>query len=199
MSKDGCLGVYISALSVGLDANILYQLSDFLHQVSKTPHLRDVKISVHYRELPETEGELNTFSTPHKWKQDLDSAGHGPFAPRYKYYVNGQLVSEERPRQSAISRTPFPDHAAPRRAGLIAVTPEEPDYARLCLEQGLGHLLSEHEKQLATNGVSHLTPRSMRSNGSPEHEGALPSPSDISPGATHINGVKGAGSPKSHS
>ncbi|KAI5928605.1 hypothetical protein F4810DRAFT_698598 [Camillea tinctor] len=143
--------------------------TDFLHLVPNVSHLRDVKLSICYCELPEHESALSTWSSPAKWKQDPDAESRGSFAPRYKHYNNGQLISEDKPRQYKPSKEPFPEHRVPRR-GLIAVTPDEPDYARLCLEQNLGHLLTEQQKQSVLNGA-HLTPRSLASNEAVEYGG----------------------------
>ncbi|KAI1634826.1 hypothetical protein F4809DRAFT_665077 [Biscogniauxia mediterranea] len=164
--------------------------SDFLYLVPSIPHLRDVKLSICYCELPEHESALSTWSSPAKWKQDPDAESRGSFAPRYKHYTNGELVSEDKPRQYKPSKEPFPEHRVPRR-GLVAVTPDEPDYARLCLEQNLGHLLTEQQKQSVLNGA-HLTPRSLASNEAIEY-GRSRSPTSVSPHTiTHVNGIKRA-------
>jgi len=137
------------------------KVSDFLHLVPTIPHLLDLKISIDYRELPETESALSTWgAAPAKWKQDPDASSRGYFAPRWKYYMNGILIGEDRPKAYKLSHDPFPERRVPRRGGLIAVGPDEPDYPRLCLEQGLGHLLTEEQRQAALAGA-HLTPQSM--------------------------------------
>ncbi|KAI1777885.1 hypothetical protein F4818DRAFT_408224 [Hypoxylon cercidicola] len=165
--------------------------SDFLYIVPTVPHLRNVKLSICYCELPEHESALNMWSTPGKWKQDPDAASYGGFAPRSKHYINGQLVGEDKPMQYQMSKTPFPEHRVPRRGGLIAVLPDEADYPRLCYEQGLTHLLSEQQKQAVLNGA-HLTPRSMASNEPLEYNGENLSPSTESPGTGRANGAKSA-------
>lgn len=139
------------------------KVSDFLFMVPSIPHLRDVRISIDYRELPEVESALKTWgATPAKWKLDPDASSRGHFAPRWKYYVNGQYAGEDRPKSYKPSQDPFPERRVPRRGGLIAVTPDEPDYARVCVEQGLSHLLSEEQRHGALAGA-HLTPKSMAS------------------------------------
>ncbi|KAI0439579.1 hypothetical protein F4803DRAFT_564391 [Xylaria telfairii] len=158
--------------------------SDFLHIIPSVPHLSNVRIAICYRELPENESDLFTFTGPSKWKHDPDAASRGSFAPRNKYYVNGELVGEEKPGKYRLSREPFPEHRVPRRHGLVAVTPDEPDYARLCIEQNLAYLLTEQQKQSVMNG-SHLTPKSMTSNEPTEYAGENLSPSSVSP-HTHI-------------
>ncbi|KAI1752926.1 hypothetical protein F4782DRAFT_499102 [Xylaria castorea] len=169
--------------------------SDFLHIVPSVPHLSDVRIAICYRELPENESDLFTFTGPSKWKQDPDAASRGSFAPRNKYYVNGQLIGEEKPGKYRLSREPFPEHRVPRRHGLVAVASDEPDYARLCIEQNLAYLLTEQQKQSVMNG-SHLTPKSMASNEPAEYTGENLSPSSISPRTYLVNGYRGnLGSP----
>ncbi|KAK8115040.1 hypothetical protein PG999_007109 [Apiospora kogelbergensis] len=160
--------------------------SDFLFILPNFPHLRNVRLSICYRELPEHESQLNLWSAPAKWKQDPDANSREGFAPRQKYYINGQFVAEDKPGHYKPSNSPFPEPRVPRRGGLVAVGPDEPDYPRLCVEQGLGHLLTEQQKLSVTNGA-HLTPRSMTSNDTAEINGAM-SPSAVSPTA-QLNGV----------
>ena len=169
--------------------NCAIKVSDFLYIVPTIPHLRNVKISIDYRELPEEESALTTFNSPTKWKQDPDASIRGPFAPRYKYYVNGQLIGEDMPKSYTPSKDPFPEHRVPRRGGLVAVSPDEPDYARLCIEQGLGDLLTEQQKQSVLNGA-HLTPRSMASNEHTDYVNAELSPTSKSPNIPQVNGIK---------
>lgn len=165
--------------------------SDFLYIVPTIPHLRNVKLSIWYCELPEHESALSTWSTPAKWKQDPDAESRGGFAPQSKYYINGGLVGEKKPQPYQPSKTPFPDHRVPRRGGLVAVTPDEPDYARICIEQGLTHLLTDQQKQAVLNGA-HLTPRSMVSNEALDYVGENLSPSTEIPSTRLVNGIKSA-------
>ncbi|KAH8673668.1 hypothetical protein BX600DRAFT_480054 [Xylariales sp. PMI_506] len=162
--------------------------SDFLYILPNFPHLRNIKLSICYRELPEEEYQLNLWSVPAKWKQDPDASSREGFAPRHKYYINGQYSGEDRPGHYKPSKSPFPDQRVPRRGGIVAVGPDEPDYAQLCMEQGLGHLLSEQQKLLLTN-TAHLTPRSMTSNDAMDglNREAF-SPSATSP-TSRVNGI----------
>ncbi|KAK8049292.1 hypothetical protein PG994_011022 [Apiospora phragmitis] len=146
--------------------------SDFLFILPSFPHLHNVRLSICYRELPEHESQLMMWSAPAKWKQDPDANSREGFAPGKSHYKP--------------SSSPFPEPRVPRRGGLVAVGPDEPDYPRLCVEQGLGHLLTEQQKLSVTNGA-HLTPRSMTSNDTAEINGAM-SPSAVSP-TTQLNGV----------
>ncbi|KAI1467228.1 uncharacterized protein F4812DRAFT_451527 [Daldinia caldariorum] len=154
--------------------------SDFLSIVPTIPHLRNVKLSIWYCELPEHESALSTWNSPGKWKQDPDAESRGGFAPQSKYYINGEFVGERKPQTYRPSKTPFPESRVPRREGLVAVTPNEPDYVRICIEQGLAHLLTDQQKQAALNGA-HLTPRSMVSNEAVDYVGENLSPSTESP------------------
>jgi hypothetical protein len=149
-----------------------------------------VRLSICYRELPEQETQLNLWSAPSKWKQDTDATSREGFAPRHKYYINGQYVAEDTPGHYKPSNCPFPEQRVPRRGGILAVSPEEPDYPRLCMEQGLSHLLTEQQKLSLMSGA-HLTPRSMTSNGTAEGmNGERFSPSAASP-TTQVNGIHG--------
>ncbi len=112
-----------------------------MYIVPTIPHLRNLKLTMAYRELPENEAQLTKWAPTQKWKNDPDAHRFYGFAPRNKYYLNGTLVHEERPRLADVSKTPFPEKRVPRR-GLTAVPPEDPDYARLCKEQGLSNLLT---------------------------------------------------------
>jgi len=104
------------------------------------PHLRNLTLTVAYRELPKHAEQLRTWGSTQKWKGDPDADSRHGFAPRNKYYINGQYVGEERPGFSDTSNDPFPESPVPRR-GLMAVRPDDPDYAKICQEQGLRHLL----------------------------------------------------------
>lgn len=101
----------------------------------------------------------------------------------------GQLVGEERPGKSRPRREPFPEHRVPRRHGLVAVTSDEPDYARLCIEQNLAYLLTEQQKQTVLNGT-HLTPKSMASNEAADSPIRNMSPSGVSPQSSAVNGFR---------
>jgi len=65
------------------------------------------------------------------------------------------------PQLAQTSSTPFPDKKVPRR-GLVQVFPDDPDYARLCLEQGLEHLVNGHLSPPLINGI-HSSPISQKS------------------------------------
>lgn len=113
-------------------------------------------MAVTYRELVESESCLHP---PQKWKQDPDANRFGGFfAPRNKYYANGILVGEDKPVVAETSPTPFPERRVPRR-GLLQVFPDDPDYGRICLEQGLGHLVKGDGPGSQPNGM-HSPPAS---------------------------------------
>jgi hypothetical protein len=126
-------------------------------------HLRSLELAITYRELPEHESQLRTWAPLQKWKTDPDANRFYGFAPRNKYYIDGQLIREDVPGMSAVSKCPFPEKRVPRR-GLQAVSPDDPDYSRLCREQGLDHLLSEAGSPRSLNGVPGSSPTSAVSN-----------------------------------
>lgn len=121
------------------------QLSDLLFIVPTIPHLRNLRLSVEYRELAESEAQLFVWKPLIKWKSDPGADRFHGFAPRHKYYVNGDLVGEEMPKWSRTSKTPFPEKRVPRRNGLTRVYPDDPDYAEICRAQGLEELLENGE------------------------------------------------------
>ncbi|KAK2050534.1 hypothetical protein LZ31DRAFT_455150 [Colletotrichum somersetense] len=136
------------------------KLSDLMFIVPSIPHLRSLKMSVEYRELPGDEGQLYGWKVPQKWKEDSDADRFYGFAPRNKYYINGVMVEEQKPGMSATSNTPFPEKRVPRK-GLQQVFPGDPDYARVCKEQGLEHLLNGTKSPAALPNGGHLSPRSQ--------------------------------------
>lgn len=151
-----------------------------MYIIPNIPHLRNITLTVAYRELPEHESQLSKWGPLQKWKIDPDADRFYGFAPRNKYYVNGQMVLEEKPGLSRVSKTPFPEKPVPRR-GFVAVAPDDPDYARLCREQGLDQILSGLQTPPLVNGT-HSSPTSVLST----H--ALPPNGDVSPGHPTTNG-----------
>ncbi|KAM0278080.1 hypothetical protein ACHAQH_005371 [Verticillium albo-atrum] len=179
----------------------LVKLSDLLDVIPTIAHLQNLRLSVEYREIPENEAQELTFQTPRRYRQDPGAERFMGFAPRSTYFVNGQKVGEDLPGLSATSKVPFPDHErrVPRRNGLQQVFPGEPDYAKLCLAQGLGHLVNGHKSPSPSlpNGV-HPSPISQTTDidSVPDTHTALPTtasstalPSD---GRPHlVNGTNG--------
>lgn len=109
-----------------------------------------------YRELLENDSQLVGWKTTQKWKQDPDAERFHGFAPRNKYYVNGSAVGEDMPTVHQTSKTPFPEKRVPRR-GLVQVFPDDPDYERICSEQGLEPLAKSLQTPSLPNGV-HSSP-----------------------------------------
>ncbi|KAG7121896.1 Protein HOS4 like protein [Verticillium longisporum] len=142
----------------------LVKLSDFLSVIPTIAHLQDFRLSVEYREIPEDEAQERAYQTPRRYRQDPGSERFMGFAPRNTYYVNAQKVGEDLPGLAATSKVPFPDHErrVPRRNGLQQVFPGEPDYAKLCFAQGLGHLVNARKSPSPSipNGV-HPSPISQ--------------------------------------
>ena len=124
-------------------------MSELLYTVSQIPHLRDVRLGVNYRELMETEGAPN-YGYLAKWKGDPDIGRYRGFCPRWKWYINGVLVGEDLPKPAQTSKTPFVERPVPRR-GLQAVLPDDPDYVRICHEQGIIPLVKGVNSPAPTN------------------------------------------------
>jgi hypothetical protein len=114
-----------------------------MYIVPNFAHLRGCKVTVTYKELPESFEDWTSFKTSHKWKHDPEYRkflGTG-FGPRDKYYINGVHVGDEDVEYTPVSKTPFPEPRYPRRNGLYRVFPGDADYEKLCRAQGLEHLL----------------------------------------------------------
>ncbi|KAK3944737.1 hypothetical protein QBC46DRAFT_159036 [Diplogelasinospora grovesii] len=135
--------------------------SDFMYIIPTINHLRNLKLTMAYRELPENEAQLTKWAPLQKWKNDPDANRNYGFAPGNKHYINGAIVAEDKPGLCPVSKTPFPEKRVPRR-GLIAVPPSDPDYVRLCHEQGLGELVAGTESPRLPNGI-HSSPISASS------------------------------------
>ncbi|XWW97399.1 hypothetical protein V2A60_005381 [Cordyceps javanica] len=128
------------------------KLSELLYTVSNMSHLRNVTLAVEYRELLESEAQAVGWKAPQKWKQDPDADRFHGFAPRHKYYLGGTFMREDTPTKHLISSTPFPEKRVPRR-GLVQVFPDDPEYEKLCSEQGLEHLIKGQHSPTLRNGV----------------------------------------------
>jgi hypothetical protein len=126
------------ALFLDLDL-FLIKVSDFMFVVQTIPHLRGLELVVKYRELQVVPMWP---PGPGKWKQDPDIDPNQIFAPRPKYYVNGDLTKHGQIQCSKTSTTSFGERRVPRR-GLIQVFRGEADYEQLAREQGLLHLLTD--------------------------------------------------------
>lgn len=150
------------------------------------PHLRTLRLTMAYRELPEHESQFGKWSALQKWKSDPNPNRFSGFAPRNKYYVNGQLVHEEKPGLCAVSTSPFPEKRVPRK-GFRAVSADDPDYARLCEEQGLEHLISGANSPVLPNGV-HSSPTNAAPNPSHQAANGLAALPAINHSNTIING-----------
>lgn len=161
------------------------KLSELLYTASNTPHLRNVTLAVEYRELLENEAQLVGWMAPQKWKQDPGSDRFHGFAPRHKYYIGGSFVSEDKPTKHLISSTPFPEKRVPRR-GLVQVFPDDPEYEKLCMEQGLEHLVKAPASPSLLNGVHTSAIEAKLLNGTNGHgHGHLETPSVTVNGGSH--------------
>jgi hypothetical protein len=121
---------------------------------------------------------------PHqKWRRDPEANGLGGFAPSNKHYVNGELVSEDKPGRREASTSPFPRQRVPRR-GLIAIPRDDPAYTRACKEQSLDDAGADAESPLLPNGV-HSSPMGGPSRSLTTTANGLGSPTLITRGATN--------------
>ncbi|KAJ3495710.1 hypothetical protein NLG97_g3197 [Lecanicillium saksenae] len=161
------------------------KLSELLYTVSNMPHLRNVTLAVEYRELLESEAQAMGWKAPQKWKQDPGADRFHGFAPRHKYYLGGNFVREDTPTKHLISSTPFPEKRVPRR-GLVQVFPDDPEYEKLCVEQGLDHLVKGQPSPSLPNGVHTSAIEAKLLNGTNGHgHGHLEPPSVTVNGGSH--------------
>ena len=61
------------------------------------------------------------------------------------------------PSSHQTSKTPFPEKRVPRR-GLVQVLPDDPDYERICNDQGLDHLIRGRRTPSMPNGMYSPSP-----------------------------------------
>lgn len=146
--------LYVSTL-------IRFKASDFMYIIPTMHHLRNVKLTMAYCELPETDVQSIGWTPHQKWRSDPEVNGLHGFAPSNKHFVNGELVSEDKPRLRAASSSPFRRQRIPRR-GFAAVSRHDPAYGRLCKEQGLDDVMVDAESPRLPNGV-HSSPMSASS------------------------------------
>lgn len=178
--------------------NATSQVSDLLYTVPNIPHLANIKLAVEYRELLESESQTGGWASASKWKQDPDAGRFFGHAPRCKYYVGGIMVGEDMPTRHQTSRTPFPEIRVPRR-GLVQVTRDDPDYERICVEQGLEHLLKGRQTPSLPNGV-HSSPSSQTTttpakslvNGTNGHSTHEPALAFKATNGVALNGISGS-------
>ncbi|KAH6850184.1 hypothetical protein B0I37DRAFT_352699 [Chaetomium sp. MPI-CAGE-AT-0009] len=135
--------------------------ADFLYIIPTIQHLRNVKLTVTYCELPENELQSITWTPRQKWRHDPVANGLRGSAPSNKHYVNGKLVSEDKPSLREASTSPFPRQRVPRR-GLVAAAPEDPAHASLPKELLEDHLMIDAESPVLPNGV-HTSPTGVSS------------------------------------
>ncbi|KJR86393.1 HOS4 protein [Sporothrix schenckii 1099-18] len=177
------------------------KVSDVMKVVSVVPHLRDVRLAVAYRELPEKESQLLTFAPTYKWKSDPNADENLGFAPGTKYFVNGILVGQHRPGRVVTFNTPPPDVRVPRR-GLVAVPVDDPEFAPMCKSMNIEPMIfpayaafvaRQHNGVLASskgtpgrmNGTAHLN----GNNGSSSAHATTPHGNR--PARHTVNGING--------
>ncbi|KAH6636575.1 hypothetical protein F5144DRAFT_185095 [Chaetomium tenue] len=137
--------------------------ADFLYIIPTIQHLRNVKLTLTYCELPENEQQSIIWTPRQKWKHDPDPDPEGPrgFAPSNKHYVNGELVSEGRSNLRKASTSPFPRQRIARR-GLVAVLRENQAFTRVTEEQrSYDEPMVDVESSVLPNGV-HTSPTAAR-------------------------------------
>ncbi|KAK3302136.1 uncharacterized protein B0T15DRAFT_496607 [Chaetomium strumarium] len=132
--------------------------SDFLYIIPTIQHLRNVKLTIAYCEIPDDETQYVSWTPHKKWRDDPETNGFHGFAPSNKHYINGELVSEDKPRLREASTSPFPTQRISRR-GLVATFRDDPAYRGLSRERGADNSVVDGDSSLLPNGV-HSSPTS---------------------------------------
>ena len=173
------------------------QASDFLYIIPTIQHLRNVRLTMAYCELPENEMQLASWTPRQKWKSDPGANGVRRFAPSNKYYVNGELVSEAKPSVREARASPFRGQRVPRR-GLVAVSRDDAADKQPWKEQGVGSVSGDPESPALPNGV-HSSPASVSSQPATASVNGVESPALIPTAATDTAGSHQPISPSSES
>ncbi|KAK4157901.1 hypothetical protein C8A00DRAFT_29129 [Chaetomidium leptoderma] len=158
--------------------------SDFLFTIPTIQHLRNVKLTVAYCELPENETQCTSWAPHQKWKRDPEANGLRGFAPSNKHYNNGELVSEDKPSLREASTSPFRRQRVVPRRGDAAVPREDLAYTRLCKEQGVDDSTVDVESPPLANGV-HSSPLSASSHAATTTVNGLRSPALVTTATTN--------------
>jgi hypothetical protein len=119
-------------------------------------HLRGIEVEVKYMELVLL-NEHPGLLVPAKWKSDTDVNPSQQFAPRSRYYINGEFSRIGQLGQTRILTKPPPgDDRVPRR-GLVRAYPGDPDYEKICKQQGLLQFLSNEQISPVSSTNAHTT------------------------------------------
>ena len=95
--------------------------------------------------------------TPAKWKSDSDANPSQQFAPRSRYYLNGEFSRIGQIGKTRIlTRPPHGDDRVPRR-GLVRAYPGDPDYEKICRQQGLLQFLPNEQISPVSSTNAHVT------------------------------------------
>lgn len=139
------------------------QASDFMFIIPTIYHLRNVKLSMAYLELPDPDAEPVNWVVHQKWRSDPQAHILGGFAPTSKHYMNGELLHEDKPilREASTSPVPFRCRRIPRH-GLTAIARDDPAYNQFFKDNGGDGSVENAESPLLPNGV-HSSPTSTSS------------------------------------
>lgn len=132
------------------------KVSDFMFTVPRFPHLRNVEMRVQYQEMNVASAERPRI-TPPKWKSDPDTDPNQYYIPQPKVYLNGEFIRQEPPLLTRTARNKFPEERVPRREFTQAF-PGDPDYEKLCRQQGLEHLLAASSENQRVHQLNGFTP-----------------------------------------
>lgn len=123
-----------------LDLNLFFvKVSEFMFIVPNFPHLRNIELEVKYQELrePQSRLDLGRPLNQMRWKSDPETAPDQTWAPKSKFYLNGEFIRQGEVPRSRILKEPPPPDNFPRREGITRVHEDDPDYEEQCKKQGL--------------------------------------------------------------
>ena len=111
-----------------------------------------------------------------KWKSDPDVDPTEKFAPRPKYYLNGDINRIGQIATTRLLDAPPPGDDRVPRCGLLRIYPGDPDYEKTCRQQRLSQFLPSTE----TSPTSTSNPQIGESDQRPQVNGITPPGSDVS-------------------
>lgn len=144
--------------------------------VPNFPHLRGVEMQVKYSELLLPLLQPGPIPSA-KWKSDSDVDPTEKYAPRPNFYMNGEVTRTGQIANTRLLNAPPPGDNRVPRFGLLQIYPGDPDYEKMCREQGLSNCLQSNQ----TSPTSSINPQiGETDHRPPQVNGITPPGSDIS-------------------
>jgi len=142
-----------------LDLDLFFvKVSEFMFIVPNFPHLRSIELEVKYQELREPQSQLD-LSRPFnqmRWKNDPETVPGQTWAPKSKFYLNGEFIRQGEVLKTNILKEAPPPDKFPRREGITRVHEDDPDYEEQCRKQGLYDRLPGYQSSPVSSNNPHL-------------------------------------------